>query len=87
MLEEERRRREELEALLRQAKDDMEQVKKALDAERKKSLDLSNQLQRLQDDGKKETVREIQQATSSMESRGIRPMNHESDAWSRNHES
>lgn len=72
MLEEERRRREELEALLRQAKDDMEQVKKALDAERKKSLDLSNQLQRLQDDGKKETVREIQQATSSMESRGIR---------------
>ena len=65
MLQEERRRREELEDLLRQVKNDMEQVKKALDAERKKSLDLSNQLQRLQDDGKKETVREIQQAKPS----------------------
>ncbi|CAL1141156.1 unnamed protein product [Cladocopium goreaui] len=63
-LEEERRRRLELEELLKKTEAEMDQLKKDIDAERKKSLDLSNQLKNLpKSDNKKETVTEIKEVT------------------------
>lgn len=63
-LEEERRRRQELEDLLKKTEAEMDQLKKDIDAERKKSLDLSNQLKNLpKSDNKKETITEIKEVT------------------------
>eukprot|EP00434_Breviolum_minutum_P041437 symbB.v1.2.036860.t1/scaffold5304.1/size28576/2 len=64
-LEEERRRRQELEELLKKTQDEMAQLQKDIDAERKKSLDLSNRLKQMgnNSDTKKEIVTEIKEVT------------------------